>query len=289
MTLAWIAAFATALCFGVSAILEDRAAKQTPTEDLSTTKSGLAVTTRLPYLLGMGLSLFGWMLSLLALQRLPLFAVQAVGASSIGVVVVLHWALTREPVPRRQAILLITLGAGLIALAASAKPGGPKPVSGWFDVAIWIGIVCIGLIGALAMRTQGDRGAAVLGAISGLAYGGTALCARALETDHTLTAVLFDPLTIALLPLAGLGIALFASALQRGLVSVATACQHAAMTIVPAAVGLAFLGDEARAGLEWLAFAGFVLTLASVLGLTLIRSRPAPMRLAPPGANPALG
>ena len=158
MTLAWIAAFATALCFGVSAILEDRAAKQTPTDDLSTTKSVLAVTTRLPYLLGMGLSLFGWMLSLLALQRLPLFAVQAVGASSIGVVVVLHWALTREPVPRRQAILLITLGAGLIALAASAKPGGPKPVSGWFDVAIWIGIVCIGLIGALAMRTQGDRG-----------------------------------------------------------------------------------------------------------------------------------
>ena len=66
----------------------------------------------------------------------------------------------------------------------------------------------------------------------------------------------------------------------------ATACQHAAMTIVPAAVGLAFLGDEARAGLEWLAFAGFVLTLASVLGLTLIRSRPAPMRLAPPGATP---
>jgi hypothetical protein len=54
------------------------------------------------------------------------------------------------------------------------------------------------------------------------------------------------------------------------------------MTILPTAVGLVFLGDKARAGLEWLAFAGFDVTLASVLGLTLIRSRPAPMRLAPP-------
>ena len=37
----------------------------------------------------LGLSLIGWGLSLVALQSLPLFAVQAVGASSIGVVVVL--------------------------------------------------------------------------------------------------------------------------------------------------------------------------------------------------------
>jgi len=40
------------------------------------------------------------------------------------------------------------------------------------------------------------------------------------------------------------------------------------MTILPTAVGLVFLGDKARAGLEWLAFAGFDVTLASVLGLT---------------------
>lgn len=281
MVLAWIAAFATALCFGVSAIFEDRAAKQTPTDDLSGARSILKVTTRLPYLIGMALSLVGWALSLLALQRLPLFAVQAIGASSIGVVVILHWALTREPVPRQEGVLLITLGAGLIALAVAAEPGGPSSVSKWFGVAIWIGIGVVALFGLLAMRMTGDRGSALLGGISGLAYGGTALCARALETDHTLRGLVLNPLIVALLPLAGLGISFFAAALQRGSVAVAAACQHATMTVVPAAVGLIFLGDEARAGLAPLAAAGFLLTVGSVLGLTFVKVEPSPMRLTP--------
>ena len=278
MVLAWIAAFATSLCFGVSAIFEDRAAKETPTLELSGPRSVLKVTTRLPYLIGMGLGLIGWVLSLLALQRLPIYAVQAVLASSIGVVVVLHWALTREPVPRRQAILLLTLGAGLIALAVSAKPGGPSSVAAWFDLAIWIGVGVITLLGALAARTQGDRGSALLGAVSGLAYGGLALCARALETDHTVRGLLLSPLTIALLPFAALGIGFFASALQRGSVAVATACQRATMVIVPATVGLVFLGDQARHGFAPLAYGGFVLTLASVLGLSLVKPVQAPAR-----------
>jgi hypothetical protein len=283
MALAWIATFATALCFGVSAILEDLAAKQTPTARLSTTRAILEITTRRWYLLGMALGLLGWLLSLLALQRLPVFAVQAVGAASIGVVVLLHWALTRVPVPRRQAALLVTLAAGLVALAVAAKPGGPESVSGWFDASIWIGIGIMTVVGVLAFRVHGDRGAAILGAVSGLAYGGTALCARALETDHTLRGVLLDPLLLALLPLAGLGIAFFASALQRGSVAVAAACQRASTTIVPAAVGLALLGDEARAGLAPLAYAGFVVTVASVLGLTLLRPVVPPAHASPSG------
>jgi hypothetical protein len=211
------------------------------------------------------------------------FAVQAVGAASIGVVVVLHRALTRVAVPRRQAVLLVTLAAGLIAVAMAAQPGGPESVSRWFGATLWIGMGVVTLVGILAFRVHGDRGAAILGAVSGLAYGGTALCARALETDHTLRGILLDPLTLALLPLAGLGIAFFASALQRGSVAVAAACQRASTTIVPAAVGPALLGDEARAGLAPLACAGFVVTVASVLGLTLLRPGVPPAHLSPSG------
>jgi hypothetical protein len=152
----------------------------------------LQVVRRVPYLLGMALSLVGWVLSLLALQRFPLFAVQAIGASSIGVVVVLHRLLTHEPVPRSQGVLLGVLGVGLGALAAAAEPGEPRPVSVGFDVAIWIGVGLVGALGFAAMRAKGGRASALLGTVSGLAYGGTALCARALETDRTLRGLLLN-------------------------------------------------------------------------------------------------
>jgi multidrug transporter EmrE-like cation transporter len=287
MELAWFAAFATALCFGVSATVEDYAAKRAPAAEDAASASLVSVVTRLPYVIGMLLSLLGWVLSLLALQRLPLFAVQAIGASSIGVVVVLHRAMTHEPVPRRQSAFLVLLGLGLVALAVSAAPGGPGAVPAGFDVGIWIGVVGLTGLGFVIMRVQGDRGSALLGAVSGLAYGGTALCARGLEADHTLRSVLINALTIALIPFAALCVAMFAAALQRGSVAVATATQHAAMTVVPAAVGLLVLDDHARDGFAPLAWAGFVVTVASVIALTLVHPAPTPVTLVPATPPPA--
>ncbi len=276
MELAWLAALGTALCFGISALFEDDAAKASPVTASGGTRSALRVTTRLPYLVGMGLSLIGWALSLLALQRLPLFAVQATAASSIGIIVLLDWLRTCRPIPSREAWLLVALGVGLVALAVAAEPSDPGKVAGTFDVAMWIGIVALAGLLPILLRTSGSRGSALLGIFSGLAYGGTALCARALETDHTLRGVLLDPLTIALVPFAVLGVASFAAALQRGSVAVAAACQHAAMTVVPSAIGLAVLGDRARSGFAPVATLGFVLTVASVLALTVVKpARPA--------------
>lgn len=283
MELAWLAAFGTALCFGVSALLEDVAAKRTPPSAGDAGRSVLTVATRLPYLAGMLLSLGGWMLSLLALQRLPLFAVQAVGASSIGLVVIAHRLQTRVPTPRQEAVLLVALGAGLVALAVSAEPDEPQSVSWVFDLGMWIGVAVVVVLTVVALRVGGPRASAMLGAISGLAYGGTALCARALQTDHTLRGLLLDPLTIALVPFAAVGITCFALALQRGSVSVATATQHASMTVVPSAVGLLVLGDHARPGFIPLAVAGFLLTVGSVLALTMIR--PAAATAALPAAT----
>ena len=286
MELAWLAAFATAICFGASALFEDRAAKRSaaPGAIPGATRSVLAATMSWSYVIGMVLSLGGWALSLLALQRLPLFAVQAIGASSIGLVVVAHRVQTRAAAPRRASLLLVGLGLGLVALTVSAEPDQPGTVGHAFDVGIWLGVGAVGVLAVVGFRASGDAASALLGAVSGLAYGGTALCARALQTDHTLRGLLLDPLTIALLPFAVLGVVTFAGALQRGSVSVATATQHAVMTVVPATVGLAVLGDHARPGFTAVAGAGFVLTIGSVLGLTVTH----PARQVPAAAVPAL-
>lgn len=274
MTLAYLAAFATALCFGVSALFEDAAAKTPAPTGAVGPAPLLRVTTRLPFLVGIGLSLIGWVLSLVALRSLPLFAVQAVGASSIGVVVVLDRFRSHEPIPGGRGALLAALAAGLVAIAVAAEPSGPGRTPDHMDVAVWVGIGVVGLLWLLVGRSMhGDRAGAVLGCVSGLAYGGTALCARSLETDSTLRDVLRDPLTMALVPCAAIGVARFATALQRGSVSISVACQHATMTVVPSAVGLLVLDDRARPGFSLVAAGGFTTTVLAVVALTVLDPR----------------
>jgi drug/metabolite transporter (DMT)-like permease len=270
MALAYLAAFGCALCYGVGSILQDIAAKRVEADSKLDARLLVRVTTQLPYVGGLGLDLVGWVLSLLALLRLPLFAVQAISASSIGVVVVLSAAITKVRPGRRQVAILAVLGVGLVALAATAAPDRPKAVGGAFTVVMWIGVLLIAAAGAVVARTlTGDRAGAVLGALSGLAFGGTALCARALEAHVKISSLPLDPLSWALLVFGALGVSLYAAALQRGSVTVATACQYALDTSVPAVVGLAVLGDHARNGLAGVAAVGFLLTLGAAIALTL--------------------
>jgi len=60
---------------------------------------------------------------------------------------------------------------------------------------------------------------------------------------------------------------LFTTALQRGSVTSATAVMFAVETIVPAGIGLAFLGDATRPGFAGVAAVGFALTIAGTLAL----------------------
>ena len=81
--------------------------------------------------------------------------------------------------------------------------------------------------------------------------------------------LLAEPLLWAAVAFAALGLLLFSRGLQRGSAVAVSAPTMAAETLVPAAVGVAFLGDHARPDLAWLALAGLALTLAAALLLTL--------------------
>jgi drug/metabolite transporter (DMT)-like permease len=266
MELAYLAALACALCYGVGSILEDVAAKRA---------TDVAGAMKHPiYVAGLGLDLVGWLLSLLALQRLPLFAVQAAVASSVAVTVVLAAFVLHDPISRGQVAALAAMGVGLVLLALSAAPDAPASISDPTTAALIGGVAIVGLLGLAAKGGRGPRIAGLLGALSGLGFGGTAVCARALEADGTLRGVLTDPLTIALVAYGALGLVLFTLALQRGSVTVATASQYAAETVVPAAIGLLVLGDSARHGLAWAAAAGFVLTVGASVALTVVSPTP---------------
>lgn len=284
MSLAYFAAFATALCYGISAVLEDRAAKLTPVTGKSGKRAAFRATVSTGYLIGMALSVVAWAFSLIALHRLPLFAVQAISASSIGVVVLITWMVTGRKPTTREAVLLCVLAVALTALAASASPSDPKPVSWVFKLFIWIGVVGVACAAVGATRVPGARGSALLGAVSGLSDGGMALCARALH-HHSLTGLIFDPLAIALIPFTLIGIVAFAASLQRGAVSIALACQQAALTVVPSVIGLLLLGDKARHGFAVVTYACFVITVCAVVALTF-EAATVVTPLAAPGALP---
>jgi hypothetical protein len=268
--IAYLAAFATAVLYGVSAVIEDTAAKRVPTSGAGGRRSAVRATLSPVYLCGMVLSVAAWASALIALRSLPLFAVQSISASSIGVVVLITWIHKGHAPSRFEGALLVGVGIGLVALAVSATNGHALRTGWVFRWAIWAGVVAVVVMAIAASHVSGPRGTALLGGVSGLADSGLALCARAMHVHrHHLIRLLTDPLALALIPFAVIGIVAFAAAMQRGAASAALACQQAVVTVVPSAIGLAVLGDRARSGFIPLTIAGFAMTVVSLLVLTL--------------------
>ena len=83
MIFAYVAAFATAIFYGISAVIEDAAAKRVPISGASGKRAALRAAGSRVYILGMALSVVAWAASLVALHTLPLFAVQSIAASSM--------------------------------------------------------------------------------------------------------------------------------------------------------------------------------------------------------------
>jgi len=273
MPLAYLAALGSALCYGLGSVLQSIGAKRVAAGDRLDPRLLARVATQGPYLAGLGLDAVGWGLSLVALLRLPLFAVQAVVAASMGFVVLFAALIEKIRPTARQGWILVALGLGLLGLAATAAPDKARAVSGGFAVAVWIGVIVVGVAGVVVPRwLSSPRASATLGALAGLAFGGTALCARALEAESSLAAAATDPLSWAMVAYGILGLSFYAAALQRGSVTVATACLFAAETLAPSLVGLAVLGDHAQSGLAPLAAVSFAVTLAAAVALTLVSS-----------------
>jgi len=111
------------------------------------------------------------------------------------------------------------------------------------------------------------------------------IAARVLNGFAPLT-LLRDPAAYAIVAAGIVSFVFYATALEGGSVTVATAAVVLAETLPPAVIGVEFLGDTTRHGLAPVAVAGFLLAVASALMLARFGEAER-AAAAPEGGDPA--
>lgn len=263
MTIGLLSAFGAAVLYGVATLLQavglGRAARSPDARLVER-----AWTARL-YVAGLALDGIGFLASVAALRTLPLFVVESAVASSVAVTAVLVVCFLGERLGGAEILALAAVGAGLVGLAGTARPGGAVALGsagGWLLLAA---VAPVGLLGLVASRSP--SGGPLLAVAAGLGFGGTGIAARVLVLPPSPWRVALDPTAWALAAYAVVAVVCYALALGRTPVTATAAITFTVETVVPAAVGLLWLGDRVRPGAAPLAAAAFALTLAGCLRL----------------------
>jgi hypothetical protein len=261
-----VCALGSAVCFGIASVFQAVAARA------AEAGSGSGLDTRLlmralaqwRYVAGLGLDTVGFVLELVALRRLPIYAVGAALAGSLAVTAVAASRMLRVRLSGAEWGAVAAVCGGLASLVLASGAEGDRPG----DTALRVGTLCAAVavlgVGAVAGRLPGRARAAALGL--GAGFGVVEVAVRLID-DLRPAAVLANPATYALLIGGGAAFLLLTSALHRGSVTAATAGMVIGETIGPAAVGVAALGDRTREGLAPLAVAGFALAVLGALAL----------------------
>jgi drug/metabolite transporter (DMT)-like permease len=284
-----VAAIVAAVCYGLAAVLQAMAVRaasnRTPGPaaaggdgqagsaghehaHVSGVDPGLVVRMlrQWLFLVSIVIDLIGFLAQLVALSRLPLFAVQAMIAANLAVTAVfaawlMHMRLT---VREWLAVAGVVIGVGLLGSSAGAQ--GAAKVGGAFQLALIVAVAAVAVAGLIAARLPDPVRTPVLGAVAGLGYAVLAVAARILP-GFDFHQLITDPASYSLAAAGIVSFMLYASALEGGSVTVATAAVVLAETMPPAVVGVLFLGDQTRRGLTGVAVAGFVLALAGAVAL----------------------
>jgi drug/metabolite transporter (DMT)-like permease len=261
-------AFAAAVAYGAATVLQAVGARSTGRAAGPDARLMLRLLHSVPYVVGLALDLVGFALSLAALRSQPLFIVQAVVASSLAVTAILAVLTLNARLSLLEwfALALVTAGLTFLALSARDQPGARVSFAG--RLALFVGVVVVGSAAASIARGRMRRAddAWALGCMAGLMYGAGGVGARVLANPHSLRGLLADPALWAMAFAGILGLLLFAMALQRGRVTVATSTTVVTQTLAPAALGITLLHDRPAHGRTTLAAIGFAVTvLGSVL------------------------
>ena len=274
MLVCLLAALGSAFCYGIAAVMQAiavRTASRRPAAEADAAgrvDPGLVVRMlrQGPFLASIAIDFVGFIFQLIALRRLPLFAVQAIMASNLAVTAVCAAWLMKVRLSGREwlAVIGVVLGVGLLGSSAGAQ--GAATVGWAFQLGLIIAVAGVAAAGALAARLPNPARTPVLGAIAGLGYGVTAVSARILPGFEP-SQLVRSPATYTLAAAGIVSFMLYAAALDGGSVTTATAAVILAETMPPAVIGVIFLRDSTRPGLTAVAALGFALAVVCAVAL----------------------
>ncbi|GAA4539473.1 hypothetical protein [Streptomyces collinus] len=269
-----VCALGAAVCFGTATVLQAIAARSAaatgPGGDVALLWRALR---QWRYLAGLALDGLGFVLQILALRSVPIYAVGAALAASLAVTAVVAARLLKVRLSRVEwaAVAVVCAGLALLGLAAGAE--GDEEGPAWLKWAMLGAAAGVLLLGAVAGRLPERGRALTLGLGAGLGFGVVEVSVRLI--DGFSAGELFpNPATYALLLGGGAAFLLLTSALQRGSVTTATAGLVLGETVAPALIGVVWLGDRTRPGLGWLAIAGFAVAVTGALALSRFGEAP---------------
>jgi drug/metabolite transporter (DMT)-like permease len=184
--------------------------------------------------------LVGFVLHATAIWLLPLYLAQALVAMSLPVTAIAsHRVEDRLHRSGWLAIAIVTLG--LVFLSLGAGDPGEVVTHSTFVVALWVGVA---LLAAASMANRHLHGP-LLGLLAGLGYAGSAIAVRGVGTPIG-AGVVVAALAVPAFSLVAFW--LYSLGMHRAAVPATTASLIVAQTFVPAAIGVAVLGDGVRDG-----------------------------------------
>jgi drug/metabolite transporter (DMT)-like permease len=262
-----VCAVVASVCYGSASVLQATGARRMATAQNLDPRLLVRLLGQLPYLLGLSLDLVGFAASVVALQlKQPLFVVQAIVAGNVGVTAAIV-AFMGTRLKRNEWLAITALALGLVLLALSAGPEKDVVLQNkWFWVMLAAAIP-VGVLGAVGLRLRGSGAAVVLGSSAGLGFAITAVASRTLVIPHPWWHLVHSPAVWAIAAGGVIAMLVFSLALQRVPVTTVMAFVVITETVIPAGIGLAFLGDTIRRGFVPAAVAGLVLAL---LGAALL-------------------
>jgi drug/metabolite transporter (DMT)-like permease len=275
MLVSLVAALASAFCYGIASVMQAiavRAASRRTAAQAGQAGQGVdpGLLVRMLrqglFLASIGIDLLGFIAQLIALRRLPIFAVQAIMAANLAVTAVFAAWLMKVRLQLREWLAVGGVVAGVALLGLSAGAQGATRVGPNFELGLIVAVIGVGLAGFAVARLPNPVRTPALGAIAGLGYGVLAVSARILPGFGALQ-LLKSPASYTLVAAGIVSFLLYATALEGGSVTTATAAVVLAETMPPAIIGVVFLGDTTRHGLTAVGGLGFALAVACALAL----------------------
>ncbi len=259
MSTSLLAAVSASLLFGVAAVLQAKGAHRA---------TGLRILLHPMYLAGSLFDGVAWLLSILAMQHLPILAVQTMLAASLGVTVVLGAVFLGIRPNSRVWVSVGLIVSACVVVVAAAEPGRPGPAPEGFSWALAVTLFALVAVSIPAYRTPRTHWCALL---SGLAYSGGAVAARALHGGSVGT-LIAEPLVWLIGGFSAVGAVMYARALETrpDAVNEATAWLWTVEIVVPSIIGVLVLGDRVRSG--WMVPAAIAVVAAVVATIRISAS-----------------